>query len=111
MQLFESKARPNPRHDVLKKLAAGSRIARKDARCRLTNLPPTVLTFADTFSLLHALLKERALVIDGAMGTMVQAYKLTEEEFRGERFRDHAKPLKGNNDLLCITRPQVVEEM
>jgi 5-methyltetrahydrofolate--homocysteine methyltransferase len=71
-----------------------------------------VLTsFADTFSLLHALLKERALVIDGAMGTMVQAYKLSEEEFRGERFRDHAKLLKGNNDLLCITRPQVVQEM
>jgi 5-methyltetrahydrofolate--homocysteine methyltransferase len=72
---------------------------------------PLVLTFADTFSLLHALLKERALVIDGAMGTMVQAYKLSEEEFRGERFRDHAKLLKGNNDLLCITRPQVVQEM
>ena len=79
----------------------------------VTSLPCfSLLTFSqDTFSLLHSLLKERALVIDGAMGTMVQAYKLTEEEFRGQRFRDHPKPLKGNNDLLCITRPHVVEEM
>ncbi len=65
----------------------------------------------DTFSLLHSLLKKKALVIDGAMGTMVQAYKLSEEEFRGDRFRDHSKLLKGNNDLLCITQPHVIQEM
>jgi 5-methyltetrahydrofolate--homocysteine methyltransferase len=65
----------------------------------------------DTFELLHTLLKQKVLVIDGAMGTMVQGYKLSEEEFRGERFKDHPKPLKGNNDLLCLTRPHVIEEM
>ncbi|HLP10639.1 MAG TPA: methionine synthase [Flavobacteriales bacterium] len=55
------------------------------------------------------LLKERVLVIDGAMGTMIQQYKLTEEDFRGERFKDHKHPLKGNNDLLALTRPDVLK--
>ena len=51
-----------------------------------------------------AALKERILVIDGAMGTMIQGYPLEEEDFRGERFKDHGKALKGNNDLLSLTR-------
>ena len=42
------------------------------------------------------------------MGTMIQQYRLTEEDFRGERFKDHAHPVKGNNDLLCITRPDII---
>src|ERR1700709_2672536 len=54
-------------------------------------------------------LKKRILVIDGAMGTMIQRYELSEEDFRGERFRDHASDLKGNNDLLNITRPDVIK--
>ena len=54
-------------------------------------------------------LLKRILVIDGAMGTMIQRYELTEEDFRGERFRDHASDLKGNNDLLNITRPDVIK--
>src|ERR1700744_689889 len=53
-------------------------------------------------------LEKRILVIDGAMGTMIQRYQLTEADFRGERFRDHASDLKGNNDLLNITRPDVI---
>lgn len=52
---------------------------------------------------------KRILVIDGAMGTMIQRYELTEEDFRGERFRDHLSDLKGNNDLLNITRPDVIK--
>ncbi|HTS85813.1 MAG TPA: methionine synthase [Usitatibacter sp.] len=56
-------------------------------------------------------LKSRILVLDGAMGTMVQRYKLTEAEFRGERFRDFPKDLRGNNDLLSITRPDIVREI
>jgi len=52
--------------------------------------------------------KDRILVLDGAMGTMVQSYKLTEADFRAERFKDHTSDLKGNNDLLCLTRPDVV---
>jgi 5-methyltetrahydrofolate--homocysteine methyltransferase len=55
--------------------------------------------------------KDKIFVIDGAMGTMVQSYNLTEEDFRGERFKDHTSDLKGNNDLLCLTRPDVVGEI
>ncbi|MFD1003115.1 homocysteine S-methyltransferase family protein [Ohtaekwangia kribbensis] len=55
------------------------------------------------------ILKERILVIDGAMGTMIQRYKLEEEDFRGERFKDHGFPLKGNNDILSITRPDIIK--
>jgi 5-methyltetrahydrofolate--homocysteine methyltransferase len=50
-------------------------------------------------------------VLDGAMGTMVQRYNLTEEQFRGERFRDFHKDLRGNNDLLTLTRPDVIGEI
>jgi 5-methyltetrahydrofolate--homocysteine methyltransferase len=54
------------------------------------------------------LLKERILIIDGAMGTMIQRYKLEEEDYRGERFKDWHKDVKGNNDLLSITRPEII---
>ncbi|MBI5108852.1 MAG: methionine synthase [Rhodocyclales bacterium] len=57
---------------------------------------------------LRALLAQRILILDGAMGTMVQRRKLVETDYRGERFADHPKDLKGNNDLLCITRPDVI---
>jgi len=55
------------------------------------------------------ILKNRILVLDGAMGTMIQRYKLTEEDFRGTRFSDSTVLLKGNNDLLCLTRPDIIE--
>ncbi len=58
---------------------------------------------------IEKVLEERVLVIDGAMGTMIQQYKLTEEDFRGERFKDHSYSLKGNNDLLALTRPDVLK--
>ena len=54
------------------------------------------------------LLKERILVLDGAMGTMIQKHELTEEDFRGERFKEHPDSLKGNNDLLSLTRPDII---
>lgn len=54
------------------------------------------------------LLNERIAFIDGAMGTMIQRHKLTEEDFRGERYRDHSHELKGDNDILVITRPDVI---
>jgi 5-methyltetrahydrofolate--homocysteine methyltransferase len=60
---------------------------------------------------LPGLLEERILVLDGAMGTMVQRYALTEAEFRGERFRDFHRDLRGNNDLLSLTRPEVIREI
>lgn len=53
----------------------------------------------------------KILVLDGAMGTMIQQYKLSEEDYRGERFKDYPSPLKGNNDLLTITKPEVIYEI
>lgn len=60
---------------------------------------------------IHEILRERILVLDGAMGTMIQRYKLDENDFRGERFKNHPQSLKGNNDLLSITRPDIIEEI
>lgn len=56
-------------------------------------------------------LEQRILVLDGAMGTMIQTYRLQEADYRGERWRDFGRDLKGNNDLLCITRPDVIGEI
>ena len=60
---------------------------------------------------LYKALSERILVLDGAMGTMLQRYKFTEEDYRGERFKNWEYPLKGNNDLLSLTQPQAIEEV
>ena len=57
------------------------------------------------------LLEERIVVIDGAMGTMIQAQRLAEADYRGERFRDYARDLKGNNDLLALTQPALIESI
>src|ERR1700712_2950583 len=54
-------------------------------------------------------LEKRVLVIDGAMGSMIQQYKLTEKDFRGKRFIDWHKDLQGNNDLLSITQPEIIK--
>lgn len=60
---------------------------------------------------IQELLKHKVLILDGAMGTMVQRYTLTEEDFRGETFTDSPKDLKGNNDLLSITQPHIIQEI
>src|SRR5260221_10947945 len=60
---------------------------------------------------LHDALKQRILVLDGAMGTMIQRYGLSEAQYRGERFATHRKDLRGNNDLLSLTRPEVIREI
>lgn len=57
------------------------------------------------------LLKKRILILDGAMGTMIQRHKFTEEDYRGERFKDWKQPLQGNNDLLSITQPEAIKEI
>src|SRR5918999_3923784 len=59
----------------------------------------------------RALLKQRIIILDGAMGTMLQRYGLTEEDYRGERFKDYPRELKGNNDLLSITQPQIIRDI
>lgn len=63
----------------------------------------------NTEKILRELLSERILVIDGAMGTMIQRYKLTEEDYRGDRFKDWHKDVKGNNDMLVLTQPQIIK--
>lgn len=60
---------------------------------------------------LEALLAQRIVILDGAMGTMVQSYKLSEADFRGSQFVNHDKDLKGNNDLLCLTKPEIIREI
>ena len=57
------------------------------------------------------LVPQRILILDGAMGTMIQQYQLEEADFRGERFKDVPGMLKGNNDLLCLTRPDVIQDI
>ncbi len=64
-----------------------------------------------SYALFESLLRERVLVLDGAMGTMIQRYKLNESDFRGKRFASHSKELKGNNELLCLTRPDVIQSI
>jgi len=71
---------------------------------------------SDTEALLRDLLSQRILILDGAMGTMIQRYKLTEEDYRGARFADFSVPgkelfLKGNNDMLVLTQPQIISEI
>ncbi len=66
-------------------------------------------TITDRIEMLRSCVEDRILVLDGAMGTMIQRYELDESDFRGERFSDHATSLKGNNDLLSLTRPDVIE--
>ena len=62
-------------------------------------------------SKLGSLVRERILILDGAMGTMIQQYNLTEEDFRDERFSQIPGQMKGNNDLLCLTRPDVIQDI
>ena len=62
-------------------------------------------------SKIKKIFNERILILDGAMGTMIQSYNFTENDFRGERFKFHGQDLKGNNDLLCLTHPDIVAEI
>ncbi len=65
----------------------------------------------DRAARLRQLLADRILVLDGAMGTMIQRHALDEADFRGERFADWAQPLKGNNDLLTLTQPAIIRDI
>src|SRR6476469_3938036 len=73
--------------------------------------PRTPFTRAERLERLDGLLRERILVLDGAMGTLLQRHQLSEEDFRGERFADHPKDLRGNNDLLSLTQPDIVRDV
>ena len=65
----------------------------------------------NTFQIISDILKNRILVLDGAMGTMIQQYKFSEEDYRGNRFKDYEYPLQGNNDLLSLTQPDSIREI
>ena len=72
---------------------------------------PMSKPYAGQFASLKQLLEERIVYLDGAMGTMIQGYALEESDFRGERFKDHSIDLKGNNDLLTLTRPDIIQSI
>ncbi|MGI9540287.1 MAG: homocysteine S-methyltransferase family protein, partial [Miltoncostaeaceae bacterium] len=74
-------------------------------------MPVEVTDPATARARLEAALDERILIIDGATGTSIQGYDLTEDDFRGDRFAGHGSSLAGNNDLLCLTRPDIVSEI
>ena len=65
----------------------------------------------DSQTRLRASLNERIAILDGAMGTMIQEHRLEESDYRGSRFADHSHLLKGNNDILCLTRPELIESV
>ena len=60
---------------------------------------------------IHQAIQKNILVLDGAMGTMLQRYNFSEADFRSERFKDYPTPLKGNNDLLSLTQPEAIAEV
>ena len=74
-------------------------------------LPPVARRPYTRAAQLPQIMRERIVVLDGAMGTMIQRYKLTEADYRGARFADHPKDLKGNNELLQLTKPEVIREI
>jgi 5-methyltetrahydrofolate--homocysteine methyltransferase len=69
------------------------------------------MTRADRISALKRIASERILILDGSWGAMIQTYGLNEDDFRGERFKTHNHPLKGDNDLLVLTRPDIITEL
>jgi len=71
-------------------------------------VPPDEAARAERIKRLRELLEQRIVLLDGAMGTMIQEHKLNERGFRGDRFRAHGRDLKGNNDILTLTRPDIV---
>src|SRR5260221_787523 len=71
---------------------------------------PDNLRQSDAFDIVD-LLAKRIVILDGAMGTMIQPFKLREEDYRGDLFRDHPALLKNNNDVLCLTRPEIIRQV
>ena len=68
-------------------------------------------TLSPVYQQLRALLSQRILIIDGAMGTMIQRHKLEEADYRGTRFADFEHDVKGNNDLLVLTQPHIIKDI
>ena len=79
--------------------------------CTVDAIVRLLFQFQTSIMNIKELLNQRILIIDGAMGTMIQRYKLSEADYRGERFKDWPSDIKGNNDLLCLTQPQIIKEI
>ncbi|HKQ61835.1 MAG TPA: methionine synthase [Candidatus Polarisedimenticolaceae bacterium] len=101
---------PRLRYITLAPIAHGDRTFERNTTAPHLTPSPSTRTQSSS-SVLERLLAERILVLDGAMGTMIQRCGLGESEFRGEQFRDHPRELKGCNDLLSLTQPRVIEEI
>lgn len=84
-----------------------------DGLCNIAELTHNSQLKAQSFIIMNIRkeLEKRILIIDGAMGTMIQRYKLSEADYRGERFKNWPTDLKGNNDLLCLTQPHIIKEI
>ena len=78
------------------------------AHCTLLKIDGMTLPAYTRAQQLPGILAKRIAILDGAMGTMIQRFKLTEEQYRGERFKDFERDVKGNNELLSLTRPDVI---
>ena len=70
-----------------------------------------IIPSMSTKQILQSLLEQRILVLDGAMGTMIQKHKLSEDQYRGERFKDWHILVQGNNDLLSLTQPKIIQDI
>jgi len=90
---------------------AGVKLGNKCLTTPLVWLTLLTMNSLKQSDILHNLLKTRILILDGAMGTMIQKHKLTESQCRGQRFKDWAIDVKGNNDLLTLTQPQMIKEI
>jgi 5-methyltetrahydrofolate--homocysteine methyltransferase len=129
MMEFAATLEPKCKPTAVRKLAdaAGPKITPRlnpipagvDPTAPPADLPPvptytpyrSALQESPAFAQLTALMRQRIIFIDGAMGTMIQRFKLTEADFRGERYASHGHELKGNNDVLVITRPDVIYDI
>ena len=98
----------HPEHQVALKEAAPVPDAARAAAAPFAMEPPDEAERSERIRHLRRLLDERIVLLDGAMGTMVQRHRLDERAFRGERFRHHGRDLKGNNDILTLTRPEII---
>ena len=98
----------HPGHQLALKEAVAGPDAARAAAAPFAMEPPDEAARRERIRRLQRLLDERIVLLDGAMGTMVQRHKLDERAFRGERFRRHGRDLKGNNDILTLTRPEII---
>src|SRR5687768_13426052 len=103
---------PTTRSRCCSRSAPRTRQKEKGKRKKAEGKTKDMITITNSITAqLEQLLAERILVLDGAMGTMVQRRKLSEADFRGERFKQHPRDLKGNNDIMALTRPDMIADI